>query len=175
MSRQSLSTVQVFQFYSRKRKNLQLQSCPKAFVWFLCECIVYLLEGNLQSSQRHHLTNFQNAVWLFFLKRTIWKLRRSSGIRKWATADESYFSSRQKPLDLTWSSLFSSLLLCTTKVWIPSPLKTENFQNITVYKIPRTKIFHLKRRYKRFLFCLSNILVDKIFSCPVSSSGNRKR
>ena len=35
---QNLSTLQVFQPISHKSKNLFLQSCPKEFIRFLCEC-----------------------------------------------------------------------------------------------------------------------------------------
>ena len=44
----NLSTLQVFQSLSRKCKSHFLQSCPKEFILFLCECIVNLLKGNLQ-------------------------------------------------------------------------------------------------------------------------------
>ena len=51
-------------------KNLFLESCPKQFVLFLCECIINLLKGNLQSIKSHHLAIFQSTVWLLSLKRT---------------------------------------------------------------------------------------------------------
>ena len=51
----NLSTLQVFQSLSRKCKSHFLQSCPKEFIRFLCECIVNLLTGNLQAMKRHHV------------------------------------------------------------------------------------------------------------------------
>ena len=44
MNTQNLSTLQVFQSLSRKCKSQFLQSCPKKFIPFLCECIVNLLK-----------------------------------------------------------------------------------------------------------------------------------
>ena len=77
MNTQNLSTLQVFQSLSRKCKSHFLQSCPKVFIRFLCECIVYLLKGNLQTIKRHHMVKFQDEVWLLSLKGTSWKQRRN--------------------------------------------------------------------------------------------------
>ena len=62
---------------SRKCKNHFLQSCSKEFIRFLCECIVNLLEGNLQAIKRHNVVKFQDGVWLLSLKITTWKQRRN--------------------------------------------------------------------------------------------------
>ena len=43
---------------------------------FLCECIINLLKGNLQSIKRHHVAKIQIEVRLLSLKRTTWKQRR---------------------------------------------------------------------------------------------------
>ena len=77
MDTQNLSTLQVFQSLSRKCKSHFLQSCPKDFLRFLCECIVNLLKGNLQAIKRHHVVKFQDEVWLLSLKRTTWKQKRN--------------------------------------------------------------------------------------------------
>ena len=45
-------SLQVFQPFSHKCKNLFLQSCPKDVVRFLCDCIINLLKGNLQSIKK---------------------------------------------------------------------------------------------------------------------------
>ena len=50
---------------------------PKKFIRFLCECIVNLLKGSLQTIKRHHVVKFQDEVWLQSLKRTTWKQRRN--------------------------------------------------------------------------------------------------
>ena len=77
MNTQSLSILQVFRLLSRKCKSHFLQSCPKEFILFLCECIVNLLKGNLQAIKRHHVVKFQDEVWLLLLKRTTWKQRKN--------------------------------------------------------------------------------------------------
>ena len=68
---------QVFQSLSHKCKSHFLQSCPKEFIRFLCECIVNLLKGNLQAIKKHHVLKFQDEVRLLSLKRTTWKQRRN--------------------------------------------------------------------------------------------------
>ena len=95
METQTLSTLQVFQSLSRKCKSHFLQSCPKEFIRFLCECILNLLKGNLQAIKRHHVVKFQGIVWLLSLKRTIWKLRRKrSVVRKKIATNTSHYISR---------------------------------------------------------------------------------
>ena len=59
----------------RKCKSHFLQSCPKGFIRFLCECIVKVLKGNLQTIKRHHVVKYQDEFWLLLLKRTTWKQR----------------------------------------------------------------------------------------------------
>ena len=54
-----------------------LQSCPKDFIRFLCECVANVLKGNLQALKRHHVVKFQDEVWLLLLKRTTSKQRRN--------------------------------------------------------------------------------------------------
>ena len=76
MNTQNFSTLQVFQLLSRKSKSHFLQSCPKEFIRFLCECIVNLLNGNLQAIRRRHVVNFRDEVWLPSLE-TTWKQRRN--------------------------------------------------------------------------------------------------
>ena len=58
-------------------KSHFLQSCPKEFIRFLCECIINLLKGDLQVMKRHHVVKFEDEVWLLLLKRTTWKQRRN--------------------------------------------------------------------------------------------------
>ena len=72
MNTENFSTLQVFQSLSQKCKSLFIQSCPKEFIRFLCECIINLLKGNLQSIKRHHVAKFQSDVRLLSLKRTTW-------------------------------------------------------------------------------------------------------
>ena len=59
MNTQNLSTLQKFQSSSHQCKSLFLQSCPEEFIQFLCECVIELLKGNLQSIKRHHVQIFK--------------------------------------------------------------------------------------------------------------------
>ena len=76
MNTQNLSTLQVFESFSHKCRNLFLRSCPKELILFLCECIINPLKGNLQSIKRHHMAKFQSEVRLLSPKRTSWQERR---------------------------------------------------------------------------------------------------
>ena len=76
MNTQNLSTLQVIQSLSHKCQNLFFQSCPNEFIHFLCECMINLVKGNLQSIERHHVAKFQSEVQLSSLKRITWKQRR---------------------------------------------------------------------------------------------------
>ena len=51
---------------------------PKKFIRFLCECIISLLEGNLQSIKRHHVAKLQSEVRLLSLKSTTCSHRREN-------------------------------------------------------------------------------------------------
>ena len=77
-------------------------------------------------------------------------------------------SSRHELFVLGWSSLFSSLLLCTTtRVYILREIQSRNFQSIKLTKIPRTKLNWLvKKGSKQILFAKADSLVDRIFSFP---------
>ena len=68
MNTKNLCTLQVFQSLSLKRESDFLQSCPKEFIRFLCECIVNLLKGNMQAMKRHHVVKFQDEGSLLSLK-----------------------------------------------------------------------------------------------------------
>ena len=63
--------------FPQMQKSLSSVFCLKEFIRFLCECIVNLLKGNLQTIKRHHVVKFQGDVWLLLLKRTTWKQRRN--------------------------------------------------------------------------------------------------
>ena len=78
MRTQNLPTLQVFQLLSRKCRNHFLQSCPKDFIRFLCDCIVNLLKGKMQAITKHHVVKFQDEVRLLMLERTFWKQRRNA-------------------------------------------------------------------------------------------------
>ena len=107
MSTQILSTLQVFQSFSHECKSLFLQCCPKQLIQFLCECIINLLKGNLQSIKRHHVAKFQSEVRLLSPKRTTWKQRRD-------------ILASQKGLQLIKAQTFQTftLLYLTPLVWL---------------------------------------------------------
>ena len=62
MNTENLSTLRVFQLFSHKCKIPLLQSCPKEYIRFLCECIINFLKGNLNSIKRHQVTNLQSKI-----------------------------------------------------------------------------------------------------------------
>ena len=63
---------------SHKGKSVFLQSCPKEFIRFACECIINLLNGNWQSIKRQHVAKFESEVRLLSLKSTTWKQKRDT-------------------------------------------------------------------------------------------------
>ena len=74
----NISTLQVFQSFSHQCKSLFFQFFPKIVIRFLYEYILNLLKANLQSTRRHHVTNFENEVQIFSLKgiKNTWEQRR---------------------------------------------------------------------------------------------------
>ena len=82
MISENLSTLQLFQSFSRKCKSLFLHSCPKQFIRFLCDCIVNLLNGNLQSIKRHQVTKCQTQFDCFFYKNHLEAKKGGSVIQK---------------------------------------------------------------------------------------------
>ena len=112
----NLSTLHVFQSFSHKCKSVFLQSCPKEFIRFLCECIINLLNGNLQSIRRHHVVKFQSEFRLLSLKRTIWKQRRDTLRPKEGYTSLKLLLRQSLTICLDMDNLSSFLLLCTSKV-----------------------------------------------------------
>ena len=169
MNTQSLSTLQEFQTISHKCKCLFLQSCPKEFIRFLCECIINLLKGNLQSiKKRHHVTKFQSEGQLLFLKRTTWKL---------GSKEETFW--RQKE---GYSSINLFLLPSITIglnmeqfVLVPASVYNKNLitQSVTKQELPKYQpsrfptyqVDLLKKEMNKNLFSKADSSVDKILSC----------
>ena len=80
--------------------------------------------------------------------------KRRSAIRKRVATHKSNYPSRQKPFVMKWSSLFSSLLLCTTtttKVRILWQLKSRSFQ----YQALKIAEFN-------FVWCGTGILLSDV-------------
>ena len=60
-------------YFHTNEKVFSFSFSPKGFIRFICDCIVNLLEGNMQSLKRHHMTKFQNEVYFFSPNTIIWK------------------------------------------------------------------------------------------------------
>ena len=133
----------MFQSFSHESKSLFLQSSPKQFIWLLCEGIVNLVKRNLQSIKRHHLTNSI----VLSRKHHLEAKKRRFGIRKSVSTPKSNYSSFPYPFVLICSSVFSSLLLCTTtSVQKLSQLQSRSFRSVKLNKVPRTKMICLERK-----------------------------
>ena len=162
MNTQNLSTLQVFQSLSRKGKSHFLQSCPKEFLRFLCECIVNLLKGNLQAIKRHHVVKFQDEVWLLSLKRTTWKQKRN-------------VLSSEKGLQLITPPPLIICLDMEQFVLVPASVynKSVTAQSVTKQELskfkaeqpPTYQIDSLNRDINKKLIGKADTLIDKILSC----------
>ena len=165
MNTQNLSTLQVFQSFSHKCKSLFLQSCPKEFIQFLCECIINLLKGNLQSIKRHHVVKIQSEVRLLSLKRTFWKRRRD-------------ILASERGLQLI-KVLTHSLTICLDMdqfVLVPASVYNKSLitRSVTKQELPKNQpsqnstyhIDSLKKEIIKKLFSKADSLVDNILSCP---------
>ena len=143
-----------------KCKNFFLQAWPKHFIAFLCECIINLLEGNLQSPKRHHVAKFQNKVRLLSLKRSTWKQRRN-------------LLASEKGL------LLPSLTICLDMeqfLLVPASTYNKNFitqsvakQELPKYQLSQNPTYQIdspKKEINKKLLSKADSLVDKILSCP---------
>ena len=165
MNTQNLSTLQVFQSFSHKCKGLFLQSCPKEFIRFLCECIINLLKGSLQSIERHHVVKFQSEVRLLSLKRTTWKQRRD------ILASEGYSSLRLLLLQsLTICLDMDQFVLVPVSVYnkslVTQSVTKQELPNYQPSQNPTYQTDSLKKEMNKKLFSKADSLVDKILSCP---------
>ena len=77
MNTQHLSTLITFQTYSQNFKKTFLRNCPKNFIQFLSECIVNLLEGQLQEIQKQDVIKYRDEIHQLVLKRTGINKRRA--------------------------------------------------------------------------------------------------
>ena len=174
MNTQNLSTLQVFQSFSHNCKNRSLQSCPKKFIPFLCEFIINLLKGNLQSVKRHHVTKFQPEVRLWSLKCTTWKQVRD------ILAYEKAYSS----LKLL---LLPSLTICPNMqqfVLVPASVYNKRLitESLTKQELPKYQLSQnssyqndsLRKEINRKIFSKADSLVDIILFCPRIKLSNSK-
>ena len=93
MNTQNVSTLQVFQSFYRKCKNLFLHCCLEKFIWFLCECIVNIPKGNLKAKKYIKWQKFRTRSLAFFENNHLEAKKRSAGIEKIATVHKGYYSS----------------------------------------------------------------------------------
>ena len=166
MNTQNLSTLQMFHWFSHKFKNLSLQSRPKEFIRFLCECIKNLLEGNLQSIKRHHSAKFQSEVRLLSLKRTTWKQRRDI----LASEENLQLIKVITPPVINHLSCYGAV--CPRSCFYVQ----KKFVYPVSYKAWTSKVSTFKKSHvpnwityegeKQKLFSKADSLVDKVLSCP---------
>ena len=163
MNTQNLSTLQVFQSLSRKCKSHFLHSCPKEFIRFLCECLVNLLKGNLQTIKRHHVVKFQDEIWLLLLKENNLEAKKKRSVVR-------------KGLQLIAVITISLIIhLFCMEQFVLVPLSVYNnrltTQSVTKRELPRYKaeqpptyqIDSIKRDINMKV-CTEN-LIDEILSC----------
>ena len=132
---------------------------------FLCNCIINLLKGNLQSIKRHHVAKFKREVQLLSLKRTTWKQKRDIlaserelQLIKVNTPPVINHLSRYGAVFLVPASVYKSLInQSVTKQELPKYQPSQN---------PTYQIDSLKKEINKKLFCKADTLVNKILSCP---------
>ena len=125
-----ISVLYVFQLFIRKCKSHFLQTFPKDFIRFLCQCIVILLKGNLQSTRRHHVAKFHSEIRLVSLSWTTWKQRNE------VLASEKGLQLIKgiTPLvinRLSWcGAVPSRRCFYSQRAWLPRHLQIRNSSNI---------------------------------------------
>ena len=172
MNTQKLSTLQMFQSFSHESKNLFLQSCLKEFTRFLCECIIYLLKGNLQSIKRHHVAKFQSEVRLLSLKRTIWKQRRDILASERGLQLIKVFT---LPVinHLSWyGAVFSRSCFVYNKSFITQSAPKQELPKYQPSQNSTNQIDSLQKDINKKLFSKADSLVDKVLSCPPIKLSN---
>ena len=62
MSIHYVSILPVFQTFSHELHELFILQCPKTFVLFLSECLIHLLQGELQDLRKVDLVKYRREV-----------------------------------------------------------------------------------------------------------------
>ena len=175
MNTQNLSTLQVFQSFSHKCKNLFLQSCPKEFIRFLCQCIINLLEENLQSIKRNHVAKFQSEFRLLSLKRTTWKQRRDILASERGLQLIKYIT---PPVinHLSWYGVVCPRSCFCVQQNFDYPVSYgAGTSKVSTFTNPTYHVDSYKKEINKKLTSKADSLVDKILSCPrikLSNSQN---
>ena len=90
--------------------------------------------------------------------------KRHSGVRERLASNESRYSSRHWSIVLTKYRLFSSQILCTTRVGILGHLRSTNFQSIQLTKTSSTELTLQKKKLIKICF-QGRLFFDKKLSC----------
>ena len=172
MNTENFSTLQVFQSLFRKCKRHFLQSCPKEFIRFLCECIVNLLKGNLQAIKSLHIVQCQDKVWLLSLKKQL-------------GSKEEMFCGQKKDCNQKQSLHLPSVIICPGMeqfLLVPASVYNKSVttqsvakQELPMYKAeqpPTYQIDSLKRDNDERLFGKADPLIEKILSCSRIKPSN---
>ena len=173
-----LSTLQVFQSFFHSCKNHLLQSCPKEFLWFFCECMVNLLKGNLQSIKRQHVTQLQNEVRFFSL--SLWKnhLEEKERFRNPKEGCYSYKSILLPPLTICLD--MEQFFLVLASVYVNKCLNTQKVmkQERPKHQVKETPTYQtdsLKRERTKNCLPKQTLYSQKFRLLLVSSSQIRRR
>ena len=165
MNIQSPSTLRVFQSFSHNWKSFFFQSCPTEFIRFLCECIVNLLNGNLQRTKRHHVTIFRNVVRLPSLETLTWKQRRE-------------VLASEKLQIITVTTPMSSTICLDMKQFVLVPAsvynKSLNTQLVTKQEIPKYQPIDKFLLILSFFIDIPSFRVFRFFDGNSFSQQSRK-
>ena len=137
----------------------------KKFTRFLCECIINMLRGNLQSIKRDHVAKFQSEIRLLSLKRTSWKQRKDIVASE---KGSQLMKVKTTPVknNLSWQGAVCprSCFCVQQKFDYPVSYKAGTFKVSTFKKHPTYEIDSLEINKK--LFVKADSSVDKILFCP---------
>ena len=175
METQTFSTLRTFHSFSCKSKSIILQSCPKIFIRFLCEC--------LEKSARRKPPSRKQAS-------SGKTLERSSVVSKKTGIKDRTFKPPKKNLQLLKvlvspvffsfvpirSRLLSSLFFfITTSVWIFSQLTRQELPNYQAEQNFTQQIDSLKRKLRKYSLSEQTLKLTIFFLVYVSSFQNPNR
>ena len=139
MNTQNLSTLQMFQLLSR--------NCKKSLSSVLAKRVYPVSLRMHSKSTQTKLANHKKTSRGKVSRRSVVTIaktnnleakKKRSVVRKRIATNSSHYTSRHYSFVLIWNSLFSSQLLCITRVH--SSLQSRNFQSIKLNSLPRTKL-----------------------------------
>ena len=162
----------MLQSFSHKCKSLLLQFWPKEIIRFLCECIMNLLKGNLQS--------IKNITWQNFEARCnycLQKVQLGSKEEKLGRLKKAYSS--LKSLLLPWLTIcldMEQFVLVPASVYnkklINQPVTKQELPKHQNSQNPTYQFDSLKKEKNKKLFSRADTLVEKTLSCPSIKLSN---